>query len=85
MQSDNVVLYSIKTISPIFYYVKAVKEELKMSPSVLCLCHDANMFLSADSDRDEPPSMLNMQVCKQGWGQFLLDCSIQFRSGLDAT
>ena len=37
MQSDNVVLYSIKNISPIFYYVKAEKEELKMSPSVQCL------------------------------------------------
>ena len=35
MQSDNVVLYS--NIFPIFYSVKAEKEELKMSPSVQCL------------------------------------------------
>ena len=36
MQSDNVVLYSIKNISPIFYSVKAEKGELKMRPSVQC-------------------------------------------------
>ena len=37
VQSDNAMLYSIKNISPIFYSVKAEKEELKMSPSVQCL------------------------------------------------
>ena len=85
MQSDNVVLYSIKNISPIFYSVKAEKEELKMSPSVQCLSVMMPiMFLSADSDRDEPPSMLCKSASRDGVNSFW-NCSIQFRSGWDAT
>ena len=47
-------------ISRICYYVKAEKEELKMSPSVQCLSVSMpRCSLHADSDRGEPPTMLN--------------------------
>ena len=48
MQSDMTMYCCTVNISPIFYYLKAEKEELKMSPSVIVsLGQDAKMFISS--------------------------------------
>ena len=68
MQSDNVVLYS-KYISNILICYE--NEELKMSPSVQCLSiRMPRCSFHADSNRDEPPSMLCKSASRDGVNSF---------------
>ena len=67
VQSDTVVLSS-KIYFQYFILLKLKKEELKIR--TVSLCQDAKMFLSADSDRDEPPSMLCKSASRDGVNSF---------------
>ena len=65
MQSDNVVLYSN------IYFQYFILLKLKRGPENESICtvalsQDAKMFLSTDSDRDEPPSMLCKSASRDG-------------------
>ena len=64
MQSDNVVVYSNIYLQYFILLRKRGAED--ESIRTVSLCQDAKMFLSTDSDRDEPPSMLCKSASRDG-------------------